>query len=497
MVQAAQDLLRELPRRQQQLLSLIEELQKLWADPEERIRQVSSTDAALMEELQGAAGDGFGEGETPGEGDTASEYSAMTQGTQQSILSIRSDRSDSSRRSGTSTVSVLSALSNLTQQTDKSDASAAARSSSSSSFSIKGLDHALLSRGEAAPVDSSKQHRREQRIYKRDQSERRQKRIQRSKTKGASRDVWGLRREAALCLELLAYAHVHTVAHATQALIEALLLLPTSMLLNGGGGGRGGEGGGLRGVSNSDRDVDVDAVPGGMFAGDGTDDIVGDAGSQNTVDTTSAAAAGPGGIGGSGSGCGSSSNRGVVGDGAEDGWALAGRLQAAVSAYVLFVQTHPPPVAPAYPAEWLRKRAMGSVLHYQDPRATLARLVGDIQLESSGKGNNGRGSGGNVQTASSAAAHVDQQSGVVAGSEGAGLVGAVGCGGDAVVGGFIAGSVAARVAGSAGATAALVARTAEAMLQQQHTVSTWWSTAASGIREWSAIIQKISLRTTD
>lgn len=31
--------------------------------------------------------------------------------------------------------------------------------------------------------------------YKRDQTERRQKRIERSKAKGASKDVWGLRRE--------------------------------------------------------------------------------------------------------------------------------------------------------------------------------------------------------------------------------------------------------------------------------------------------------------
>ena len=48
--------------------------------------------------------------------------------------------------------------------------------------------------------------KRSKKQYRRDQTERRQKRIERSKAKGASKDVWGLRREGVyrtwLCLSL-------------------------------------------------------------------------------------------------------------------------------------------------------------------------------------------------------------------------------------------------------------------------------------------------------
>jgi hypothetical protein len=40
-----------------------------------------------------------------------------------------------------------------------------------------------------------KDGKRSKKQYRRDQTERRQKRIERSKAKGASKDVWGLRRE--------------------------------------------------------------------------------------------------------------------------------------------------------------------------------------------------------------------------------------------------------------------------------------------------------------
>jgi hypothetical protein len=43
-----------------------------------------------------------------------------------------------------------------------------------------------------------KEGKRTKKQYRRDQTERRQKRIERSKAKGASKDVWGLRREGKL-----------------------------------------------------------------------------------------------------------------------------------------------------------------------------------------------------------------------------------------------------------------------------------------------------------
>lgn len=42
---------------------------------------------------------------------------------------------------------------------------------------------------------AGKDAKRSKKQYRRDQTERRQKRIERSKAKGASKDVWGLRRE--------------------------------------------------------------------------------------------------------------------------------------------------------------------------------------------------------------------------------------------------------------------------------------------------------------
>ncbi len=47
--------------------------------------------------------------------------------------------------------------------------------------------------------------KRSKKQYRRDQTERRQKRIERSKAKGASKDVWGLRREGACVLVCLCY----------------------------------------------------------------------------------------------------------------------------------------------------------------------------------------------------------------------------------------------------------------------------------------------------
>lgn len=54
---------------------------------------------------------------------------------------------------------------------------------------------------------AGKDGKRSKKQYRRDQTERRQKRIERSKAKGASKDVWGLRREGTACVYI-----VHSVA---------------------------------------------------------------------------------------------------------------------------------------------------------------------------------------------------------------------------------------------------------------------------------------------
>lgn len=50
------------------------------------------------------------------------------------------------------------------------------------------------------PLHSAAKDKRSKKQYRRDQTERRQKRIERSKAKGASKDVWGLRREGTYCM---------------------------------------------------------------------------------------------------------------------------------------------------------------------------------------------------------------------------------------------------------------------------------------------------------
>lgn len=51
--------------------------------------------------------------------------------------------------------------------------------------------------------------------------------------------------------------------------------------------------------------------------------------------------------------------------------ALCVALQKACDIYMRFVQQNPPCVAPNYPREWLVKRALPGILHFQDP-ASLA-----------------------------------------------------------------------------------------------------------------------------
>lgn len=55
--------------------------------------------------------------------------------------------------------------------------------------------------------------------------------------------------------------------------------------------------------------------------------------------------------------------------GARGDLALAVTLQRSCDDYMRFVQQHPPCVAPNYPPEWLVKRALGGVRHFQDPHS--------------------------------------------------------------------------------------------------------------------------------
>ncbi len=208
--------------------------------------------------------------------DTSSEFSAATRYSTSSLLS-----STSSIRSGTSTVSILSDIS------DKSSASAAgsaAGSTAGSSFSISGLEHGLLSRGSANSFLGENRNA-NGKVYKRDRTPRRQKRIERSKAKGTSKgDVWGLRREKELVSSLALFANsLKFISKAVNDLCEVLLMA----------------------------------------------------------------------------------------DDSQEDQLLAIAVTTDMQKLVKTMQANTPPVAPAYPKEWLTKRSMAAMTLFQDPKKRL------------------------------------------------------------------------------------------------------------------------------
>lgn len=402
----------ELPERSAAMVQLVEELTVMWKDPAQRLEQISTTDAALMEEMQMTAADG--EDDNASVADAASEYSAATQ---QSMMSTRSDRSDSSRQSGTSTVSILSQLS--TASSSRGGGGGAGKEQSGA-FSIEGIEHSLLSRGNVDHYESSavkgsgyskgKRNRgkhacagagagasggateegegdgsvintnvstsegqKSKKVYKRDSTPRRQRRIERSKTKAGSRDVWGLRRENAVCEELLGYALVDSITRSASEMSDVLSLL-----------------------SSSPRHQ-----------------------------------------------------------------ALVMQLQQAVEAHLQVLQSNPPPVAPHYPLEWLKKRAMGSVRYYQDIEAMILATPMKLHLAASG-GDADEGAAGTAASATATATAAVTMASLL------------------------------RIDASAVRTAK-----AAAQLYQQHAaaaVPTWWALAARGLREWYAHGSRLTLQ---
>lgn len=168
-------------------------LTDLWKAPSERLDAMAAVDTTLSAALKAEAGE---EEEEAGGiaslarglvDDSLSEYSAATAYSQASVRSAVSAMSSS-------TVSILSAVSD-------SKRSIAEEKAASTSFAIEGLDHSLLSRGKLSSYEENAQAY-GKKVHKRDQSERRKKRIERSKTKGYMKDVFGVKQELEACEEL-------------------------------------------------------------------------------------------------------------------------------------------------------------------------------------------------------------------------------------------------------------------------------------------------------
>ena len=190
---------------------LIEQLNRLWENPFERLKNLAQEDHLLQQALRQET---FQEEDyqqekdkdlgTTGLGeDTSSEFTAITKYSLRSIQSGRSMKSlvSSAAASSSSAYSQLdgtySSVSLLSHRSSATAASSSSSSSSnywrsegentSSSFSIQGLDHSLLSRGKLSDESYTAQSSGKT-YYKRDLKPRHQKRIEKQKQKGTYYD---------------------------------------------------------------------------------------------------------------------------------------------------------------------------------------------------------------------------------------------------------------------------------------------------------------------
>jgi hypothetical protein len=208
---AAADLLAKIERRKKRHTELVTDLNLLWGNAEERLQKVGETEPTMLAEIERAANEEL-YGPEDGHDDNKSEFSLASfrsGASNLSNISYISASSAASAKSGTSTVSVLSNIS-LSQESTMS-------SKKSEMFSIEGLDHSLLSRGNSRTV--KKESDRHQR--KKDKK--------RYKFRGEGPDVCGLRREKALADEMWTMADFTGVARQARSLCDALLVLGGDM----------------------------------------------------------------------------------------------------------------------------------------------------------------------------------------------------------------------------------------------------------------------------
>jgi len=197
--------------------SSVKALQELWENPEQRLNTVAAADPSLLRGEESHAVD-----------DSQSVYSAATE---QSTFSDRSTTSRSSTRSRSSAVSVLSNLSALSKDSQQQHTDA--DNESKSHFQIAGLEHTLLSRGTLLNDEGgflggrSSGKRRGEKAFKREQqAERKQKRMERSRSRGLGKDASGLLAETSLCEELLQVVQgLKALTASSTDMCEALLLL--------------------------------------------------------------------------------------------------------------------------------------------------------------------------------------------------------------------------------------------------------------------------------
>jgi hypothetical protein len=251
------------------LVELVQELDTLWANPEERLKDVREKDEKLAKELEWLDAGGDADEYDPNaaaalDGDMDDDKSEFSMASMRSDISfvsgassilsgITSSSSQSSRsrssqvsKAGSATVSVLSEMKVGKSGGDGlgSAAGGGDGDGGTTSFSVKGLEHSLLSRGSGK--DDPISHYRGPRGGSKDGKERKRKEFKipnngqpltskqlRKINRGlgianhAHRDTLGLGKELKACAELWKYAHIAGLGQRCADLCNVLMLLGT------------------------------------------------------------------------------------------------------------------------------------------------------------------------------------------------------------------------------------------------------------------------------
>ena len=154
----------------------------------------------LLAELQG--------GTAEQTDDNQSEFSYNS-----SNISFVSKSSNVSKKSGMSSVSVLSNLSSVTATSNVSH-------KSKNNFSIQGIEHSLLSRGNSVDSGTPMPSQKGSNKYGK-----KEKRAEKKRIKGNGKDIWGLKKEKQLTDELWLLSDISSVALTINDLNNVLLYL--------------------------------------------------------------------------------------------------------------------------------------------------------------------------------------------------------------------------------------------------------------------------------
>lgn len=215
----AKAMIRLLPERTAKQTELVEKLNDLWRDPATRLEAVSGVDAGLLAALRG---------EEEAAEDTRSDFGGGM--SVYSNLSLASNMSNlSSASSASNTLSMLSD-SLMSQTSAMSQASGvgyySSRKPSSSSFSVVGLEHNLLSRGNGDSSDMGDSNDGEFHPHETNKQKRlRKKKEMKGRKQTRERDVFGLKSEASMSKELYELGDVSSVATSVSTVCSVLLLV--------------------------------------------------------------------------------------------------------------------------------------------------------------------------------------------------------------------------------------------------------------------------------